>query len=91
MGWGRTFLLGDIGNRLDIADTEGDSENLRQMLRSKASTYQAQDWPIAEQQRESDQLELYLASLTRLLVKKGILSHAELTAFVDIIDEDERS
>jgi hypothetical protein len=24
MGWGRTLLLGDIGNRLDIEDTEQD-------------------------------------------------------------------
>jgi hypothetical protein len=29
MGWGRTLLLGDIGNRLDIEDTEKDIELLK--------------------------------------------------------------
>ncbi len=29
MGWGRTLLLGDIGSRLDIADTERDIEKLK--------------------------------------------------------------
>ena len=28
MGWGRTLLLGDIGNRLDIEDTERDIAHL---------------------------------------------------------------
>ena len=29
MGWGRTFLLGNIGNRLDIEDTERDIAGLK--------------------------------------------------------------
>ena len=29
MGWGRTLVLGDIGDRLDIADTEREISNLR--------------------------------------------------------------
>ena len=89
MGWGRTLLLGDIGNRLDIADTERDIASLRTRLRSKAQTDQTQDKRLGELERENDQLKLYLASLIRLLVSKGTLSHDELAAFVDIIDTDE--
>ena len=89
MGWGRTLLLGDIGNRLDIADTEQDIASLRRRLQSKARTDQAQDKRLGELERENDQLKLYLASLIRLLVSKGTLSHDELTAFVDFIDTDE--
>ena len=29
MGWGRTLFLGDIGNRLDIEDTERDIGSLK--------------------------------------------------------------
>jgi hypothetical protein len=32
MGWGRTLLLGDIGNRLDIEDTERDIERLKREI-----------------------------------------------------------
>ena len=89
MGWGRTLLLGDIGNRLDIADTERDIASLRRRLRSKAGTDQAQDKRLEALEIENDQLKLYLASLIRLLVSKGTLSHDELAAFVDIIEPDE--
>ncbi len=88
MGWGRTLLLGDIGNRLDIADTERDIASLRSRLHSKAGTDQAQDKRLGDLERENDQLKLYLASLIRLLVSKGTLSHDELAAFVDFIDTD---
>ena len=35
-GWMRTILLGDIGNRLDIADTEEDIRLLRHRHQEKA-------------------------------------------------------
>jgi len=89
MGWGRTLFLGDIGNRLDIADTERDVEGLRRRLRSKERSDQAQDKRLAELERENDQLKLYLASLIRLLVSKGTLSPDELAALVDGIDTDD--
>ncbi len=89
MGWGRTLFLGDIGNRLDIADTERDVEGLRRRLRSKDRADRAQDERLAALERENDQLKLYLASLVRLLVSKGTLSHDELAALVDGIDTDD--
>ena len=88
MGWGRTLLLGDIGNRLDSADTERDIASLRRRIRSKSRTDQAQDERLEELESENDQMKLYLASLIRLLVSKGTLSQDELTAFVDFIDKD---
>jgi len=89
MGWGRTLLLGDIGNRLDIADTERDIESLRKRVRSKSRTDQDQDARLKVLERENDQLKVYLASLLRVLVSKGTLSRGELEAFVDIIDADD--
>lgn len=89
MGCGRTLLLGDIGNRLDIADTERDVEGLRRRLQSKERTDRAQDDRLAELEIENDQLKLYLASLIRLLVSKGTLTQDELAALVDGIDTDD--
>jgi hypothetical protein len=89
MGWGRTLLLGDIGNRLDIADTERDIESLRKRVRSKSRTDQDQDARLKVLEHENDQLKVYLASLLRVLVSKGTLSRGELEAFVDIIDADD--
>jgi len=88
MGWGRTLLLGDIGNRLDIEDTERDIAGLRHRLRTQSGTDRAQDERIAGLERENDQLTLYLASLLRLLVSKGVVTHDELSAFVEVLEPD---
>ncbi|MFH1417979.1 MAG: hypothetical protein ABII12_06810 [Planctomycetota bacterium] len=87
MGWGRTLLLGDIGNRLDIADTERDIGALKQELGRKRQLDQSQDQAIRVLQKENEELKLYLASLLRLLVSKQVLSREELSSFVRLIDE----
>lgn len=88
MGWGRTLFLGDIGNRLDIADTERDIKSLHQKISNKSRMDQQQEARLEALELENDQMKLYLASLIRLLVSKGTLSQHELQAFVDIIDEE---
>lgn len=88
MGWGRTLLLGDIGNRLDIADTERDIEELRNRLYRKDDLDLDQDQRIRQLSAEVEDLELYLASLLRLLVKKKVLTKKELELFVSVIDPD---
>lgn len=86
MGWGRTLLLGDIGNRLDIADTEQDIRSLSDQLARKSDVDISQSEAISQLQFENDQLKVYLGSLLRLLVSKGVLSRDELNTFVDVID-----
>ena len=89
MGWLRTLFLGDIGNRLDIADTERDISRLRGSLRSKRRKDASQDAAIQRLEHENDQLKLCVGSLVRLLVAKGHVSEQELVAIVDGIDDDE--
>ncbi len=89
MGWLRTLFLGDIGNQLDIADTERDISKLRGSLRSKRRKDASQDAAIQRLEHESDQLKLCVGSLVRLLVAKGHVSEQELVAIVDGIDDDE--
>jgi len=86
MGWGRTFLLGDIGNRLDIADAEREIEGIRSRLRQSRTADESQDLRLERLERENDELKLSLASLVRLLVAKDVVTQAELARFVAIID-----
>jgi hypothetical protein len=40
-------------------------------------------------QRENDHIKLYLASITRLLIHKGVLSKDEIEKMVNIIDAED--
>jgi septal ring factor EnvC (AmiA/AmiB activator) len=91
MGWARTLFLGDIGNRLDIADTEDEIRQMQSELYDSHRVDRAQDARLAALEQENDELKLYLASLVRLLVSRGVLTEEELRRFVDVIDgKDER-
>jgi septal ring factor EnvC (AmiA/AmiB activator) len=96
MGWGRTLLLGDIGNRLDIEDTErniesieSDLDTLYRDLDKIDQTDRAQDERIADLERENRELKLYLAGMMRLLVSKGTLAAGEVEALVNGVERQE--
>ena len=86
MGWARTLLLGDIGNRLDIADTEQDIEKIRRELTSKRDLDESQDDAIRRLQEENQQLELCVAALVKTLQRKGIFTSVEVENLVRMID-----
>lgn len=89
MGWGRTFLLGDIGNRMDISDCEADIRVLKESLMDIHHEGQNIDAELLAVRRENDHLKLYLAAVTRLLVSKGVLSKEEIEKMVDIVDAED--
>jgi len=89
MGWGRTFLLGDIGNRLDIDDCEQDIRVLKESLMAIHHEGQKIDSELLGVRRENDQLKLYLAAMIRLLTTKGVLAPDEIRRMVDIIDGED--
>ena len=89
MGWARTLLLGDIGNRLDIADTERDIGTIRKKLARARRLNRARDQSIEQLQEENEQLQLCLASLIKTLERRGALTTEEVTQLVDMIDGDE--
>lgn len=86
MGWARTLLLGDIGNRLDIADTEQDISEIQQELSSKQNLDESQDEAIRRLQEENQQLELCVAALVKTLQRKGIFTTQEVENLVRMID-----
>lgn len=92
MGWGRTLLLGDIGNRLDIGDVERNVTELKRQLTDAYRSDMSQDEKIEKLIEENAQLKLFLASLIRLLTAKGTISQEELQTMVASLDaEDGRS
>lgn len=89
MGWGRTFLLGDVGNRLDISDCEADIRVLKESLMEIHQEEQEKDTELMILKRENDELKLYIASIIRLLTNKGLLTQEEIEKMVDIIDAED--
>lgn len=89
MGWGRTFFLGDIGNRLDIADTERAVAELKREINKAQRQDRSQDETLRRLVAENTELKLYLAALMRLLVTKGAISRDELTSVVEAIDAED--
>jgi polyhydroxyalkanoate synthesis regulator phasin len=89
MGWGRYFLLGDLGQQLDISDQREEIDRLRQeMLRSRSSGAGSTD-ALRRLQAENDELRLYLAAVIRILVSKGVVTQGEMKQIVDAIDAED--
>lgn len=89
MGWGRTLLLGDIGNRLDIEDTEADIARLKRDLGRAYRKDASQDERLKALIQENAELKLYLAATIRLLVKQGVISADTLNQMVGAIDAED--
>ena len=89
MGWGRTLLLGDIGNRMDIADAELEISRIKRELADAYHLDMTQEERIDQLIQDNAELRLYLASLFRLLIKKGIVDLAEVEQMVNDIDSSD--
>jgi hypothetical protein len=89
MGWGRTFLLGDIGNRLDIGDVERDVHDLKQGVVKAYKKNLSQDERLDQLAAEVAELRLYLAASLRLLTARGAITAEELRALVNAVDGED--
>jgi hypothetical protein len=91
MGWGRYFLLGDLGQQLDLSDQKAEIDRLRQeMLRSRSTgSGSGSAAEIRRLQTENDELRLYLAAVIRILVSKRVVTQAEMRQIVNAIDAED--
>ena len=89
MGWGRTFLLGDVGNRMDISDCEQDIRVLKESLMELHQEENEVDAELYAVQMENNQLKLYLAAVIRLLTSKGLIPKEDIQKMVEIIDAED--
>jgi hypothetical protein len=90
MGWGRMLLLGNVGQQLDIGDVEKAVAEMQSAFLDNQRTDLDQQKSIGALRRENRDLKLYLATVVRLLVAKGVLKPEEVETLVRAI-EPERS
>lgn len=88
MGWGRMLLLGNVGQQLDIGDLNNEIAGMQTAVASNDAVDREQARSIERLQRENQQLQLYLATLLRLLVSKGVLQPEEVETTVRAIEAD---
>ena len=86
MGWGRMLLLGNVGQQLDISDLSNEIAGMRTAFVTNQSLDREQALAIRQLQQENHELKLYLATLLRLLVAKGVLKSEEVETTVRAIE-----
>lgn len=86
MGWGRMFLLGDLGQQLDIDDLEESLATLESQVEYDRGELDETANRLRQLEREVAELRLYLATALRLLQYKRIVSPAEMQAMVEAVD-----
>jgi hypothetical protein len=86
MGWGRMMFLGNVGQQLDIGDLETTVTEMQNAVLDNQRTDLDQAKNIATLQRENRDLKLYLATLIRLLVAKGIIKAKEIETVVRAVE-----
>ena len=80
------MLLGNVGQQLDIGDLENAVNEMRGEVAGKEQLDREQGQDIAQLKQENQELKLYLATLIRLLVGKGVVKQEEVAAIVSAIE-----
>jgi multidrug resistance efflux pump len=87
MGWGRMMLLGNVGQQLDISDLSNAIGQMQAAVDQTQNLDSKQERSIEELRQENHELKLYLATLMRLLVAKGVIKQEEVDTAVQAIDK----
>lgn len=86
MGWGRMLLLGDVGQQMDLSDLNGEVSRMQNAFASNEDLDREQAEAIQQLQAENRELKLYLATLIRLLVAKGVVKPEEVETTVQAVE-----
>jgi uncharacterized coiled-coil protein SlyX len=87
MGWARTLLLGDIGNRLDIGDAENEIRTLRDLLRRNRSLDMTQEERLAMLERDNEQQQILIVALAKILAAHGLIDAEGMEPFIEALDD----
>ena len=88
MGWGRMLLMGNVGQQLDIGDLNSAIAGMQSSVAENLQVDREQGRSIELLHRENQELKLYLATLIRLLVAKGVLQQEEVETTVRAIETE---
>lgn len=88
MGWGRMLFLGNVGQQLDLDDVEAEIRRIKDTFAKVSEVDHAQGSELERLRQDNEELRLYLATLMRLLVQKGVLTTQETEAMASAIDPD---
>ena len=89
MGWMRTLLLGDLGNRLDIANTEREIRSVKTANTRSRAQLAAKTTQISNLHCELGRQKLAIEALTRFLIAKGLIDSTELGKFIESVDAED--
>ena len=82
------FLLGNVGQQIDISDLNQEIAAMQEVFLRNQQDDLKQSRSIAALRRENQELKLYLATVVRLLVSKGVLKPEEVEATVRAIEPE---
>ncbi len=80
MGWGRMFLLGNVGQQMDIEEVKSYLNQAITEINRNAQLDEQQADALARLDKENRELKLCVLGLARILSSKGILSESELSS-----------
>jgi hypothetical protein len=81
------MLLGNVGQQLDIGDIEQSVGRMQSILDETQSLDRRQERSIDDLRKENHELKLYLATLVKLLVSKGVIRQEEVDAAVQAVEK----
>lgn len=87
MGWGRLFLMGDVGQQEDINEVKAYLDDAITQINENSEVDDEQSAQIRRLVKENRELKLYTLGLVRLLSSKGIISPAELRGMVTTVEQ----
>jgi len=80
------LLLGNVGQQLDIGDVQNAVNEMQNAFLDNQRTDLDQQKSIGALRRENRDLKLYLATVIRLLVSKGVIKPEEVQTIVNAIE-----
>lgn len=86
MGWLRTLFLGDIGNRLDIADLETTVDRIHADVSDRRRSNASLESQFNALTEEHAETKLALAATLMLLIEKGVVEPSEVVKMVEVVD-----
>jgi hypothetical protein len=89
MGWGRWLLLDDLGQQHDLGEHLAEINILQQRLNKTTKGQASVVDELCRLIAENNELKLYVSTIFRLLLDKGMVTLEEVESLVSAIDRED--